>query len=125
MEHPYQDGIALVGDAAASNDPAYGSGLSLTVRDVRVLCDHLQRHDDWDAAGHAYAAEHDRYYGILHTVTNWFGQLFYDTGPDADARRARALPRIAQDGSRVPDHLFSGPDLAVDDTHRQRFFGQV
>lgn len=37
VEHPYQDGIALVGDAAAASDPAWGQGLSLTLRDVREL----------------------------------------------------------------------------------------
>ena len=37
VEHPYKEGIVLVGDAAAATDPTYGQGLSLTVRDVRVL----------------------------------------------------------------------------------------
>ena len=45
-------------------------------------------------------------------------------GPEAEARLARALPLLAQDGSRVPDHLFSGPDLPVDETVRRRFFGE-
>src|SRR6266850_1273553 len=60
VEHPYQNGVALIGDAAAANDPTYGQGLSLTVRDVRVLRDCLLSHIDWDAAGHTYAEEHDR-----------------------------------------------------------------
>jgi 2-polyprenyl-6-methoxyphenol hydroxylase-like FAD-dependent oxidoreductase len=50
VEHPYRDGVALVGDAAASNDPSFGCGLSLTLRDVRVLRDKLLAQDDWDAA---------------------------------------------------------------------------
>jgi 2-polyprenyl-6-methoxyphenol hydroxylase-like FAD-dependent oxidoreductase len=124
VEHPYRDGIALVGDAAASNDPAYGEGLSLTVRDVRVLRDRLLSQEDWAAAGHEYAEEHDRHYGVIHMVSQWFGELFYTVGPEAEARLARALPLLAQDGSRVPDHLFSGPDLPVDETVRRRFFGE-
>src|SRR5262245_16187019 len=59
VEHPYRAGVALVGDAAATNDPTWGQGLSCTVRDVRVLRDQLLHHNDWDAAGHAYAEEHD------------------------------------------------------------------
>jgi 2-polyprenyl-6-methoxyphenol hydroxylase-like FAD-dependent oxidoreductase len=124
VEHPYREGVALIGDAAASNDPAFGSGLSLTVRDVRTLRDHLMNHENWDTAGHAYAEEHDRYYGILHTVTGWLGKMFYAMGPEAEARRARALPLLAQDESRMPDHVFSGLDLPLDETIRRRFFGE-
>ncbi len=123
VEHPYKEGIALIGDAAASNDPSFGEGLSLTVRDTRVLRDQLLSHEDWDAAGHTYAEEHDRYYGALHTATGWFGQIFYESGPEAEARRAKAMPFIAQDGTRVPDHIFSGPDLPLGETVRRRFFG--
>lgn len=38
----------------------------LTLRDVRVLRDCLLATDDWHAAAHAYAQQHDRYYGALH-----------------------------------------------------------
>ena len=66
MDHPYEAGVVLIGDAAAASDPTWGQGLSLTVRDTRVLRDHLCAHDDWEAAGHAYAVEHDRYYSVIH-----------------------------------------------------------
>jgi menaquinone-9 beta-reductase len=125
VDHPYRDGVALIGDAATSSDPSWGQGLSLTVRDARVLRDALSRVDDWDAAGHAYAAEHDRYYGILHTVEDWLTQFFYETGPGADARRARAFPLIAQDPMRIPDAMFSGPDQPVDDSMRQKLFAEI
>ena len=48
--HPYRDGVVLIGDAAAASDPVWGSGLSLTLRDVRVLRDHLLANTDWHAA---------------------------------------------------------------------------
>lgn len=124
VDHPYRSRVALIGDAAASNDPSYGEGQSLTVRDVRVLRDKLLADDDWDAAGHAYAQEHDRHYGAMHEVTRWFRGLYYAIGPQADARRARALPLIAQDRTRVPDHLFCGPDLPIDATTKRRFWGE-
>ena len=124
VDHPYKDGIVLIGDAAATSDPAFGQGLSLTVRDVRVLRDHLLATDDWDTAGHAYAAEHDGYYAVTRKVEDWFRSLFLEQGLDADSRRARALPLIAEDQTRVPDHLFSGPDLPADETVRRRFFGE-
>jgi len=124
IEHPYQDGVVLMGDAASSNDPSFGSGLSLTVRDARVLRDALMQYEDWDVAGHAYARQHDTYYGILHTVTRWVGQLIYDTGQEAEARRARAVPLLTKDRTRMPDHIFSGPDRPVDQSTLRRLFGE-
>jgi 2-polyprenyl-6-methoxyphenol hydroxylase-like FAD-dependent oxidoreductase len=114
----------LLGDAAATSDPAFGQGLSLTVRDARVLRDHLLATEDWDAAGHAYAAEHDGYFAVARKVEDWFRTLFLEQGADADSKRARALPLIAEDQTRVPDHLMSGPDLPSDETVRRRFFGE-
>ena len=38
VDHPHSAGVVLVGDAAASNDPCFGSGLSLDRRDVRGVC---------------------------------------------------------------------------------------
>jgi 2-polyprenyl-6-methoxyphenol hydroxylase-like FAD-dependent oxidoreductase len=125
VEHPYSEGVALVGDAAASSDPSWGQGLGLTLRDARVLRDALLAHDDWDAAGHMYAAEHDRYYGVIRTVEDWFTTFAYDTSHEGHARRERMLPALAQDPTRAPDTFFSGPDHEADDQLRRRFFAEV
>lgn len=122
--HPYRDGVVLMGDTATSSDPVQGQGLSLTLRDVRVLRDCLLSTDDWDAAADAYAIEHDAYAGRLHLFNQWYSELFLAIGPDADARRARAMALIAQDPSRQPDSLFSGPDLPADEEVRKRFFAE-
>ena len=125
VDHPYRDGVALIGDAATSSDPSWGQGLALTARDARALRDALSSSDDWDAAGHAYAGEHDRYYGVIHTVEDWLTQFFYETTPEADARRGKAFPLIAQDPTRIPDAMFSGPDQPVDDLMRKKLFAEV
>ena len=124
VNHPYRDGVALVGDSATSSDPTWGQGLSLTMRDARVLRDHLMRSDDWNVAGHAYADEHDGYASRMHTFHQWMTAMYLAAGPDADARRARAMPLIGQDPSRQPDVLFAGPDLPIDEAARKRFFGE-
>ncbi|HYR41626.1 MAG TPA: hypothetical protein VER98_01275 [Terriglobia bacterium] len=124
VEHPYRNGIALIGDAAASNDPSWAQGLSLTLRDVRILRDELLSSDDWNTAGHNYARKHDFHYGVIHQVTLSMRGLFLETGPDADACRAKALPLIGQDMTRIPDHVFGGPDLPWDSAVRRRFFGE-
>jgi len=124
VDHPYRDGVALVGDAASSNDPSWGQGLSLALRDARILSDELLADADWAAAGERYASKHDEHYGKIRTVSGWFYDLFQRLGPEADARRARAMPLIAQDPTRPPDHLWSGPDLPLEANARARFFGE-
>jgi 2-polyprenyl-6-methoxyphenol hydroxylase-like FAD-dependent oxidoreductase len=124
VEHPYSDSVVLVGDAAASHDPSWGQGLSLAFRDVRVLRDCLLASDDWDTACHAYAREHQRHYGVIHEVTHALKDMFLRSGPEADARRQRALPLIAQDPMRVPDHAFSGPDLPWGPDVLRKFFAE-
>jgi len=123
VDHPYRDGAALVGDAASSNDPSWGQGLALALRDARVLSEEMLADQDWAAAGDRYAARHDRHYETIRTVSGWFYDIFQRLGPEAEARRARALPLIAQDPTRPPDMLFSGPDLPLAPDARARFFG--
>jgi 2-polyprenyl-6-methoxyphenol hydroxylase-like FAD-dependent oxidoreductase len=123
-KHPYKDGVVLVGDATVASDPSFGQGLSLTARDVRVLRDQLLEHEKWDEAGHAYAEEHDRYYGISHTFELWMTQILYETGPEADARRERVMPLWKEDPSRATDIPHSGPDQPLDEVVRRRFFGE-
>jgi 2-polyprenyl-6-methoxyphenol hydroxylase-like FAD-dependent oxidoreductase len=124
VDHPYRDGVALVGDAAATSDPTWGQGMSLTLRDVRALSEALLAETDWEKAGHAYAEQHDRHYGVQHRVDGWFADLFMELGPEADARRAQALPRIAADPMRIADAPTSGPEAPSDETVRRRFFGE-
>jgi hypothetical protein len=50
--------------------------MSLTLRDVRGLRDVLWSNHDWDAVGRDYAAKHDRYYGVIHTVAGGYKDLF-------------------------------------------------
>jgi menaquinone-9 beta-reductase len=125
VDHPYRDGAALIGDAAAQSDQTWGQGMAMTFRDARILRDALLANDDWDAAGDAYAVEHDRHFQALHTVEGWFTALMMEPGPEADARRAKALPAIAMDETRLHDAFLSGPDCApVDEAARRRFFGE-
>ena len=124
VDHPYANGVALVGDAAATSDPTWGQGMSLALRDARTLSECLVGDDDWERAGHAYAAEHDRYAEIVRRADGWLSDLFMTVGPDADARRTRALPRIAEDPTRFVDVGMSGPDIGIDETTRRRFFGE-
>ncbi len=123
VENPYRDGVVLIGDAAGASDPIWGQGLSLTCRDVRVLTDFLRENQNWVAACRAYAQAHDHYFTILREADNCLRELLVDRGPDADERRARALPRLAQGVAQMPDQGFCGPDKPFDATDRRRLFG--
>lgn len=112
VDHPAREGVVLIGDAAAKPDPAWGSGLSLTLRDVRTLRDALLASSDWDAAIERYAEEHDRYYQALHAVEAWFSDLLWDQGPEADRRRMQVFPMLDRPGA--PDVVGLGPESPLD-----------
>jgi 2-polyprenyl-6-methoxyphenol hydroxylase-like FAD-dependent oxidoreductase len=122
--HPYRDGVVLIGDAAAASDPCFGCGLSLTLRDVRVLRDRISEKGDYAEAATGYAAEHDLYYSRLYRIHGWFRDLWFGAGADAEALRARALPRIAEDPSRIADFIALGPEAPSDEPARRRMFGE-
>ena len=124
VDHPYREGVALIGDAAATTDLTFGQGLSLALRDARVLRDELSRDSDWVADGNRYAEQHRRYSSACYTIEGWLRTLFQDPSPKAAALQQRAMPLIAEDPTRVPDNLFSGPDLPVDDDVGARLFGE-
>jgi 2-polyprenyl-6-methoxyphenol hydroxylase-like FAD-dependent oxidoreductase len=124
VENPYRDGVVLIGDAASASDPVWGQGLSLTCRDARVLTDFLRENQDWAEACRAYARAHDQYFTILREADNCQREILVDRGPEADARRARALPRVAQGIAQLPDQGFSGPDKPFDEADRRRLFGE-
>lgn len=124
VDHAYRDGVALVGDAAAVTDPTFGQGMSLSLRDARTLRDELSRDSDWAAAAGRYADRRREYFHACHTVEGWMRTLFQDPSPEAAAMRARAMPLIAEDPTRVPDHINSGPDLPLNELVRARMFGE-
>ena len=125
VDLPYRDGVALIGDAAATSDPTWGQGMSVTLRDVRLLAESVTGEPDVESAGNAYAAAHREFRNNLHTCDGWFTDLLLDIGPEADAVRARAMPLIAEDPTRMLDTQISGPELIADEAARQRFFGEA
>jgi 2-polyprenyl-6-methoxyphenol hydroxylase-like FAD-dependent oxidoreductase len=55
--HPFADGIVLVGDAAGYNSPIIGQGLSIAMRDARMVRDALRGGDDLPGAFTPYGEE--------------------------------------------------------------------
>jgi 2-polyprenyl-6-methoxyphenol hydroxylase-like FAD-dependent oxidoreductase len=121
VDHPVRPGIVLIGDAAASSDPCWGCGLSLTLFDVRHLRDCLLNDSDGTRAAEQYATEHDRYYGALRGLEKWSEELLWSVGPVADERRARILPNVLVDPAGLPDLIGLGPDSPPADDRAWRF----
>ena len=120
---PAKHGVVLIGDAAASSDPSWGSGLSLTLLDVVHLAKALRSNSDWNVALEQYASEHDEYYGALHRILDWWTQLVWTPGPEADERRGRVFPRIQQDPTGFPDLVGLGPFGPSDEQARRLTLG--
>lgn len=125
VERPYRPGVVLIGDAAAATDPAWGRGLSRTLRDVRLLRDRLLAEPDWQLAAEAYAQDHDDFYGRMRRLEAMETTLLFERGEEADCRRQRAFALFAQDPSRIPDAIGLGPEAPSDETARARYFGEI
>ena len=106
------------------SDPTFGQGLSFALRAARVLRDELTNNSDWEVAGRRYAEQHRRSFHACHEVEGWMRTLFQDPSPEAAELRTRAMPLIAEDPTRVPDHILSGPDLPLNAQMRARMFGE-
>jgi len=124
VEHPVQQGVVLLGDAAAASDPSYGCGLSLALMGVRHLRDCLLAIPDWRVASEQYAREYARYYGAVHRITTWLTALRWSMGPAAEERRARVLPRLRAEPARVPDLRGLGPEAPSDEETRRFLLGE-
>ena len=59
----------------------------------------------------------------LKRITDWFTDMNFSEGSDADALRTRCLPLWATDPSRVPDLHGAGPDAPSHENARERFYG--
>lgn len=123
VESPAKNGVVLMGDAAASTDPSWGSGLSLTMLDVEALGNALTSTNDWNAAISEYAKAHDEYYGALHRILSWMTELIWTPGPEADERRARVLPRMVTKPEGFPDNVGLGPFGPSDEQARRLTLG--
>ena len=106
---PAREGIVLLGDAAAASDPAWGCGLSRTLRDVRLLRDALCQDDDWQSAASEYARNHDKAFAELRAAERLCAELFLAIGSEADAARARLASAI--DDSDDADINRQGPEM--------------
>jgi 2-polyprenyl-6-methoxyphenol hydroxylase-like FAD-dependent oxidoreductase len=131
-DQPFGEGLALIGDAAGYSDPHIGQGLSLAMRDVRVLSELLLSEENWSPASLGpYAherAERMRRLRFCNAVATDFRGEF---GAEARERRRRARARMAA----KPElglwrrAILAGPEMvpssAFDERIREHLFAPV
>ena len=118
---PYRDGVALIGDAAGVSDPAWGCGLSRTLRDVRLLRDALLADDQWTTAAPAYALQHDDAFQRLRKLERLYAELFMASGEEADELRGRLGPVLAEHPHSTI--ALCGPEMEHE--HLERLLGEL
>ncbi|MET0595151.1 MAG: FAD-dependent monooxygenase [Polyangiaceae bacterium] len=118
----WPEGITLVGDAAGSLDPAFGSGLSLALLDVRTFAEKLGAPGGIAAASRAYERERSDYYGKLLRLESWIGRILYGVGASDGAPRPEMLARLLELGI---DLVGGGPHCRIDDDTERQLFGDL
>jgi 2-polyprenyl-6-methoxyphenol hydroxylase-like FAD-dependent oxidoreductase len=105
-DQPYAPGVVLIGDAAGWNDPIIGQGLSIALRDVRIVSDLLRGGSDWSTATFAsYGEERQERMRLLRLSARITTDLVATFTPAGAARR-RAYEAIWQ-----TDPVLAGPRL--------------
>jgi 2-polyprenyl-6-methoxyphenol hydroxylase-like FAD-dependent oxidoreductase len=104
---PYVPDVVLVGDAAGRNDPIIGQGLSIALRDARVVTDLLRDAPDWTPAALApYGAQRRERMPRLRIAAQ------VSTERNATFTPAGAARRNAVNEVFRADPLLAGPRLA-------------
>jgi 2-polyprenyl-6-methoxyphenol hydroxylase-like FAD-dependent oxidoreductase len=121
------EGVVLVGDAAGYSDPHIGQGLSIALRDVRLVSDTLFLGDDWRPTAFVpYAEERAERMRRLRWVNDVATTMRGEFGPEARDRRRRATERMRDDPSLTAFRrsTVAGPEQvppeAFDDSVRER-----
>ncbi|WP_222263084.1 NAD(P)/FAD-dependent oxidoreductase [Modestobacter marinus] len=112
-ETPYVPGAVLIGDAAGCSDPIAGQGLTVAIRDARLVGDALLgERSRGPGTFEPYAVERAERMRRLRATAEAITRLRADFTPDGRRRRTAALARFAADPrARLPiAAALIGPD---------------
>lgn len=128
IDQPFVEGAVLIGDAAGYNDPIIGQGLSITLRDARMVGEILCGGDDWRASAFApYGTERRERLRRLRASAEFATSLNARFTPADVERRVRAIGRMAEDASLVMPLLavYVGPEAVEASYFTREFHEQV
>ena len=96
VDDPAAPGVVLIGDAAGHNDPTIGQGLSIAMRDVRLVAEALSATDDWGEGLFAdYAAERRERMRRLRFAGRLAAKIRCEFGEEGNRLRAEVGRRLA------------------------------
>jgi 2-polyprenyl-6-methoxyphenol hydroxylase-like FAD-dependent oxidoreductase len=110
---PFADGVVLIGDAAGHNDPIIGQGLSIALRDARIVRDLIL---DGARQGAAFAPYGEERSSRMERVRFIADLLAVAQAEDADNRSARRAMFAEKMAATDPEFLplmlgaFAGPE---------------
>ncbi len=108
VDEPVAPGVVLVGDAAGHNDPTTGQGLSITMRDLRLVSEILIGGGGWAGGSFApYVEERRERMRRLRFVARLVSTLYAEFTEEARRRRRRSWQR------RLADPAVALPMLAM------------
>jgi len=110
---PYADGVVLVGDAAGHNDPIIGQGLSIALRDARIVRDLVLDGAREAAAFAPYGDERSSRMERVRFIADVLAVVQAEDADNRPARRARFAEKMeAMDPEIFPLMLgaFAGPE---------------
>ena len=117
-----------MGDAAGYNDPILGQGLSVTLRDARLLADILCVESDWNLSIFApYGEERRERLRRLRYIASFITTLSARFEDQDVARREAAFARIMEDPEimKIQIGAFVGPEMLEPEYFVPEFYERV
>jgi 2-polyprenyl-6-methoxyphenol hydroxylase-like FAD-dependent oxidoreductase len=93
VENPTAPGVVLIGDAAGHNDPVTGQGLSIALRDVRLVGEVVLAGQYERDAFRSYVEERLERMRRLRIAARFVAQIDVEFGEEARRRRERVFQR--------------------------------
>ncbi len=96
IDHPVAPGVVLIGDAAGHNDPSGGQGISIALKDARLVSEALAASKDWSPAAFAdYAVLRREQMNRLRFSVRLLAIYRMEFSASGRERRRRGRERIA------------------------------
>jgi 2-polyprenyl-6-methoxyphenol hydroxylase-like FAD-dependent oxidoreductase len=120
-DEPCRDGVVLIGDAAGHNDPTAGCGLSIAMRDARMVADLIASGARRASDFRSYAVERAGRLRRLRLAADLVNAASVVPGADRSRRRrafAAAMASMQAPVFPIVVGLYAGPETIPDDIVR-------
>jgi 2-polyprenyl-6-methoxyphenol hydroxylase-like FAD-dependent oxidoreductase len=125
---PFTDGVVLIGDAAGYNDPVIGQGLSIALRDARMVRDLVLDGARTADAFATYGAERTKRMSRLRFIADVVSVSQAEDANNRPARRAFMGERMARMDAEIMPLLmgaFVGPETVPDELINEALLDRI